>query len=49
MKLSTQITLLGDRGEVQWTQQDNGLVIDPPKSKPVTDYAVVYKITLASD
>jgi alpha-L-fucosidase len=41
------ITLLGDTAQVHWTQNDDALVIDPPQAKPATDYAVVYKITLA--
>ena len=38
------ISLLGDSGEVHWTQNDSDLQIEPPTSKPATDYAVVYKI-----
>jgi len=43
----TDVALLGDTGQTHWTQNDDALVIDPPSAKPVTDYAVVYKITVA--
>jgi alpha-L-fucosidase len=41
------IALLGDSGKVVWEQKYGALVIDPPQTKPTTDYTVVYKITLA--
>jgi alpha-L-fucosidase len=43
------VTILGESGDVNWTQNNDGLVVDPPHTKPATDYAVVYKITLASN
>jgi alpha-L-fucosidase len=41
----SSISLLGDDAEVHWTQKTDALVIDPPQTKPATDYAVVYKIS----
>jgi alpha-L-fucosidase len=43
----SDVSILGDPEKVQWTQTAEALAIDPPHSKPKTDYAVVYKITLA--
>ncbi|HEX4084840.1 MAG TPA: alpha-L-fucosidase [Chthoniobacteraceae bacterium] len=40
------IALLGDSSPVKWTQGDDALSIDPPRTPPATDYATVYKITL---
>jgi alpha-L-fucosidase len=42
------VSILGDTGKTQWSQDMNGLTVNPPESKPATDYAVVYKITLAA-
>jgi alpha-L-fucosidase len=44
----SSISLLGDTNEVHWTQNDDALEIDPPISKPATDYAIVYKISLTN-
>ena len=37
---------LGSAEKVEWSQQDDGLRIEPPSAKPASDAGVVYKITL---
>jgi len=41
------VSILGDPEKTEWSQEPGGLTVNPPQTKPVTDYAVVYKITLA--
>jgi alpha-L-fucosidase len=42
-----KITLLGSNEEIQWSQNDEALIIRPPQNKPC-DIAVVFKIILIS-
>ncbi|HEY5038507.1 MAG TPA: alpha-L-fucosidase, partial [bacterium] len=39
------VTLLGSSEEVKWNRDDQGLVLEPPKTKP-GDYVLVYKAAL---